>query len=71
MVSLRTAGPAGDRERAVALRAHLREAARLVLARHQQHIGAGDELVFECVGEPVSTAMRPGSRAASWRSASA
>ena len=40
-----------DRNRAVALRAHLREAARLVLRRHQAHVGAGEQQVLELLGE--------------------
>ena len=36
---------------AVALRAHLRQPARLVLRGHQAHVGAGEQQVLELVGE--------------------
>src|SRR2546426_8814282 len=42
---------AGDRDRTVVLRAHLREAARLVQRRHEQPVGAGQQAVLEAIGE--------------------
>src|ERR1051326_3821494 len=40
-----------DGDCAVALGAHLRETARLVLRGHQTHVGAGEELVLEVLRE--------------------
>ena len=50
-VSARPPTPPADRQRAVALRPHLGQAARLVLRRHEEHVGAGHQPVLQPVGE--------------------
>ena len=57
-----SADSSADHERAVPLRAHLREAARFVFGRHQQKIRARDETMLDFVSEHELRAHVSGAR---------